>query len=175
MKEFSIIVAMDKNRGIGKAGQLPWHLSADMKYFKETTLAANRGKKNAVIMGRKTWQSIPDRFRPLAGRVNAVLTRNHDVVLPKGCFQFSDISEALDALSCNGDLEQIFVIGGASLYAQTINLLQCQKLYITRIDDVFDCDVFFPKIPQGFVPSFESGKFFENGCSFSFLQYEKRL
>ncbi len=175
MKEFSIIVAMDKNGGIGKDGNLPWHLSADMKYFKETTLAAAPGKKNAVIMGRKTWQSIPDRFRPLAGRVNAILTRNDDIVLPKDCFRFSDISETLDTLSHNGDLEQIFVIGGASLYAQTINLLECKKLYITRIDDVFDCDVFFPKIPQGFVPSSESGKFFENGYSFSFLQYEKRL
>ncbi|MDE2222506.1 MAG: dihydrofolate reductase, partial [Candidatus Omnitrophica bacterium] len=73
MKNFSIVVAFDSTYGIGKDGRLPWRLAADLKRFKEITMEDGAARPNAVIMGRKTWESIPDRFRPLPGRVNVIL------------------------------------------------------------------------------------------------------
>ena len=73
---FQLVVAATRKLGIGKAGSMPWKLPGDMAYFKEiTSKTADSGKQNAVIMGRKTWESIPPKFRPLPGRINVVLTR----------------------------------------------------------------------------------------------------
>ena len=72
----TLIVAHDSSRGIGKNGSLPWKLSKEMKYFAAATTAAPEGKKNAVIMGRTTWESIPAKFRPLKERINVVLSAN---------------------------------------------------------------------------------------------------
>ena len=83
MKPFSIIVAFDSKYGIGKNGELAWHLPSDLKHFKEiTTAVSNPVKKNAVIMGRKTWDSLPQKFRPLGGRVNMILTKEKNINLP---------------------------------------------------------------------------------------------
>jgi dihydrofolate reductase len=73
---FSVIVAATTSGGIGKDGNLPWRLSKDMQYFKAVTTRSPEGKRNAVIMGRKTWESIPAKFRPLPDRINVVITRN---------------------------------------------------------------------------------------------------
>ena len=75
-KPFHVIVAHDLNRGIGIDNKIPWHLPVDMAYFKKTTTTATAGKKNAVIMGRKTWDSIPEKFRPLPDRINIVLSKS---------------------------------------------------------------------------------------------------
>jgi dihydrofolate reductase/thymidylate synthase len=77
MRTFECIVACDANRGIGLEGSVPWRLRGDMAYFKRKTSAVEKeGNVNAVIMGRKTWESIPAKFRPLPGRLNIILTRN---------------------------------------------------------------------------------------------------
>ncbi len=130
----SLIVAMDKNELIGVNGRIPWHLPDDMKWFRQQTL----GKP--VIMGRKTFESIPDRFRPLPGRHNIVLSRHNDYEA-EGVTAVHSIEAALAAA---GDVAEIVVIGGAELYAQV--LPQADRLYLTLIDAEFVGDVHFPEI-----------------------------
>ena len=129
-----IIVAMDKNRLIGVNGRLPWRLPDDMKWFREQTL----GKP--VIMGRKTFESLPDRFRPLPGRRNIVLTRRRDYEA-EGATVVHNIEEALTSV---GDEAEVVVIGGAELYAQL--LPRTDSLYLTLIDAEFEGDAYFPEI-----------------------------
>ena len=126
----SIVVAMDDNRLIGSKNQLPWHLPADLAYFKKLTT----GK--SILMGRKTYDSIG---RPLPNRRNIVITRNSNISI-LGCEVVSSIDDALELTK--DDLE-VMVIGGASLCEQI--LPKINRLYITKIDGEFEGDVFFPK------------------------------
>ena len=126
----SIVVAMDDNRLIGSNNQLPWHLPADLAYFKKLTT----GK--SILMGRKTYDSIG---RPLPNRRNIVITRNVEISIP-GCEVISSIESALEITK--GDKE-VMVIGGASLCKQL--LPKINRLYITKIDGEFEGDVFFPE------------------------------
>ena len=120
MRPFSIIVAFDAQYGIGKNGLLPWNLPLDLKHFKEiSTTVADPSKKNAVIMGRKTWESLPERFRPLPGRVNMVLSRDKKLELPLGVLCSQSLDDALAQLF-SVDIENVFVIGGAQIYVQAI-------------------------------------------------------
>lgn len=130
----SCIVALDRNGLIGVNGRLPWRLPDDMKWFREQTM----GKP--VIMGRKTFESIPDRFRPLAGRHNIVVTRN-GLYQAEGVTVVNSIEAALDAA---GAVDEVVVIGGAELYTQL--LPQANRLYLTLIEAEFAGDVFFPAI-----------------------------
>lgn len=130
----SFVVAMDKNRLIGVNGRLPWRLPDDMKWFREQTM----GKP--VIMGRKTFASIPDRFRPLPGRHNIVLTRRRDYDA-EGVTVVHSIEAALAAA---GSATEAVVIGGAELYAQL--LPQADRLYLTLIDAEFEGDAYFPEL-----------------------------
>ena len=126
----SIVVAMDDNRLIGSKNQLPWHLPADLAYFKKLTT----GK--SILMGRKTYDSIG---RPLPNRRNIVITRNANISIP-GCEVVSSIDHALELTK---DDREVMVIGGASLCEQI--LPKINRLYITKIDGEFEGDVFFPK------------------------------
>ncbi len=128
----TLIAAVAQNGCIGKDGKLPWHIPADLKRFRELTTG------HTVIMGRKTWDSIPTKFRPLPNRRNIVLTRNPDLVLPDGVEQFSSLAAAL-ATHTN---ESIFVIGGAEVYASALPL--AQRLELTTVHQVIDGDAFFP-------------------------------
>jgi dihydrofolate reductase len=129
-----MIVAMDKNQLIGRNGRLPWHLTDDMKWFREQTM----GKP--VIMGRKTFESIPDRFRPLPGRHNIVLTRRGDYEA-EGVTVVHTIEGALAAA---GNVAEVVVIGGAELYVQL--LPKADRLYLTLIDAALEGDAYFPEI-----------------------------
>lgn len=127
----SLICAMDKNRLIGKNNALPWHLPADLAFFKKTTM----GKP--IIMGRRTFESIG---KPLPGRQNIVITSNPDW-FAEGC----DVADGIDAaLEQAGSAPEVMLIGGASLYEQTIN--QADRLYLTLIDHAFEGDTWFPEI-----------------------------
>ncbi|MBF0483683.1 MAG: dihydrofolate reductase [Candidatus Omnitrophica bacterium] len=173
MKKFNIVVAIDKNNGIGKSGHLPWHISADLKYFKQvTTFVLNKGASNAVIMGRKTWESIPKNFQPLKDRINVVLTRNNNLKLPKDVLNANGLDEALKILENKG-VDNIFVIGGQQVYEQAIEHKACEKLYITRIDQTFDCDAHFPKFDDRFYLVLESPQIKSADISFKFLIYKK--
>jgi len=174
MINFSIIVAMDKNRGIGQDGGLVWHLPEDLAHFKTLTTDAPAGKRNAVVMGRKTWESIPDRFRPLPDRINVVLSRNTDFQVPAGCVKCISLDEAFKALEARGDIGKVFVIGGASLYDQSVRLSSCERIYVTAIQETCDCDVFFPELPDCFEKVSEGAELCQNDFHFSFLEYQNR-
>ena len=129
----SLIAADARNRALGKDGQLLWHLPEDMRYFRETT----RGKP--VIMGRKTWESLPDAFRPLPGRRNIVISRNSAYEAPG-----ATLAGSLDeAVRLTQDDAEVFVIGGAEIYRQALPL--AQRLYLTEVAQDFAADVFFPE------------------------------
>ncbi|KAG7919093.1 hypothetical protein KL927_001222 [Ogataea polymorpha] len=121
-----IVAALVPKYGIGYKGQLPWALKEEMRYFRRiTTQTADKNKKNAVVMGRKTWESIPERFRPLKGRVNVVLTRDlgafsskysEEVAKHGNNVKIADsLKSALQTLDMD-IIEEVFVIGGAELY-----------------------------------------------------------
>ena len=174
MRPFAIVVAMDEQYGIGKNGQLAWHLSVDLKHFKEVTTATlNPAKTNAVIMGRKTWESLPPKFRPLPGRLNIVLTREAGFVLPSGVLKAASLDEALSQIK--PDIEGIFVIGGAQIYSQAIDHPACQKLYVTHLKGHFQCDAFFPAIHKQFVLISASEVQAEGKLNFHFCEYLKQV
>ncbi len=130
----SLIAAVARNRVIGKDNQLLWHLPEDMKHFRETT----RGKP--VIMGRKTWESLPEKFRPLPGRLNIVVSRNPEYAAPG-----ATLAHSLEAaIAAAGSAEEIFVIGGEQLYRQAMPL--ADLLYLTEIDSDYLGDAHFPEI-----------------------------
>ena len=175
--QFSIIVAVDKNFGMGKAGGLPWHLPGELKHFKEITTASaeNSAKQNAVIMGRKTWDSLPEKFKPLPGRLNIVLTRNKNISLPNGVGRAVGLDEALSLIEKNkSKVGQVFVIGGAEVFAAALKHPHCQNIYLTQIDQVFDCDVFFPKNFSAFFKKIEESSLHkEQGFSYQFLKFSR--
>lgn len=176
-KKFSIIVAVDQKNGIGKDGKMPWVLPSDMKHFKAVTLSsAAGGKINAVIMGRKTWESLPDKWRPLPGRLNVVLTKNRHYPLPADVLKFHDLDESLHSLN-SGEyqekIDQIFVVGGANVYAQAVAHPLCQKIYLTSIAKDFDCDVSFPDLGRDFKQKERSAPISENGINYFFTLYER--
>lgn len=128
----SIIVAIDNNNAIGRDNQMPWHLSDDLKRFKSITMG------RTVIMGKNTWLSLP--FKPLQGRRNIVISRTMPET--EGCEVVKSIDDAIAAI--NKD-EQAYIMGGARVYEQTIDL--ADELIVTHIDFSFDhVDAFFPAI-----------------------------
>ena len=131
--KLSVIVAMAANRVIGHENRLPWHLPADLKHFKATTL----GKP--VLMGRKTWESIG---RPLPGRINIVITRD-TAYEADGCVVVHSLDEAIRAA---GETAEAMVIGGAELYRQALPL--ANKLYLTLVHGEFTGDTRFPQWRQ---------------------------
>ncbi len=130
-----LIAAMDRERGIGRDNTLMWHLPADMKFFKETT----RG--HVVVMGRKNFESIPERFRPLPDRENAILTRNPEFEAPH-CRVFHSLTQCLDYY--RNDDRTIFIIGGGEIYRQSLEADVVEEMYITHVNHTFGADTFFP-------------------------------
>lgn len=155
MQNINIIVACDLNNGIGKNGTLPWKLKADMEHFRTVTSnVSNPSKSNAVIMGRKTWESIPLKYRPLKNRLNIVLSNNPnamtDYSIPPSVIVESSFLNAINRLSSSEyaqNIECIYVIGGASIYKEAIVSNLCTKIYMTSINKVIsDADVYFPQL-----------------------------
>ncbi len=173
MKSFSIVVAIDEKNGIGKEGSLAWKLSADLKHFKELTSKASEGKQNAVIMGRKTWDFLPAKFKPLPGRLNVVLSHNPSVQLSAGVLLFSNLDNALKGVSSNSTVDKVFVIGGAQIYTQALGHPSCQKLFVTHIKGDFHCDTFLHLLPTVFKKIEESSWVSEGSIQYRFCQYQK--
>lgn len=153
-RTFSAIVSLNPaSYGIGRNGQIPWRLKEDLEYFKNvtSTVKAGSGTVNAVIMGRKTWESIPAKFRPLPDRINVVVSRDSDIrdkdSFPDEVLTATSLDSALNTLSVDPKIADIFVIGGEALYREAVASPSCTKLYITEVFGTFtDLDTFFPAI-----------------------------
>ena len=131
----SIIVATDENGGIGIENRLPWRLSDDLRHFKELTTGHH------IIMGRKTYESIG---KPLPGRTSIVITRNPNF-RAQGCLIAHSLADALALAQERGE-DEVFICGGASLYAQTIK--DADRLYLTRVHTQIRADAFFPQFDE---------------------------
>lgn len=149
-RPFDSVVAADSADGIGKDNDLPWpRLKGDLRHFRELTSKASPGKRNALVMGRKTWDSIPARQQPLPDRWNIVISRGRPV-LPASVACASSLDEALTLASLAPDIEGIFVIGGGEIYRQAFAHPRCRDVYLTRLDGTYDCDAFIPALDARF-------------------------
>ena len=131
-----IIAAMGKQRTIGKNGEIPWHFPEDLRHFKEKTSG------HAVVMGRKTFQSLPSSFKPLPDRENIVLTRSD--FSPKN--DSVKVASSLEEAWKKAGNEKVFIIGGESIYEQTLS--QADKMILTKIDAEYSGDTFFPEYSE---------------------------
>ncbi|KAK9023177.1 hypothetical protein V6N11_003404 [Hibiscus sabdariffa] len=178
LRNYQVVVAATREMGIGKDGKLPWRLPSDLKFFKELTVTtSDPEKKNVVVMGRKTWESIPFQNRPLPGRLNVVLTRSHtsDITTGENVVICGSIPSALELLAefpyCFST-EKVFVIGGGQIFRETLNAPGCEAIHITEIETRFECDTFIPSIDLScFQPWYSSKPLVENDVQFSFATY----
>ena len=181
-KKFSIIVATDEKKWIWKNNDLAWKLSADLKNFKKITGEADNWKINAVVMWRKTWESIPNRFKPLPGRKNFILSSQKNFLDWKKIpwtnknFSdevkiFSDFEIFLQSVSKDKKIDKIFVIWWWEIYKSVINHKNCEKIFLTKVFWDFWCDKFFPEIPKKFEKFFESEVFEEDWIKFVFQEF----
>jgi dihydrofolate reductase len=136
--KISLIVAVSQNHVIGKDNALIWHLPADMSYFKEKTTG------HCIITGRKNYESIPQKFRPLPNRTNLVISRQKDYAAP-GAIVCTSLEEALKEAR-KIENQEIFIIGGGEIFKQSLHL--ADRIYITRIHADFEGDVFFPELDE---------------------------
>ena len=132
------IVAVARNRVIGREGDLPWHLPDDMKFFASTT----RG--HHIITGRRNYESIPTRFRPLKDRTNIVLTRDRNYQAP-GAIVMGSLEKALEIARASGEIEA-FIIGGGEIFRHALDKELIDRLYITEVHADVEGDVRFPEI-----------------------------
>jgi len=173
---FQLIAAVDEHFGIGKDGSMPWHLTGDLRHFSHITRQTEKEhQRNAVIMGRKTWEALPPAFRPLPGRINCVLTRQAGLSLKDNVHRSSDLDAALVELSQKypAVLNAIFVIGGAQVYQTAIHHPGCRRIYLTRIQADFHCDSFFPKDLSAYTLRTQSAIQIENNHRYVFEEYER--
>lgn len=159
---FSAIVAMDEGRVIGNNGTLPWHIPEDLTHFKQLTTG------HVVLMGRKTWDSLPERFRPLPNRLNVVVSRSpRRASLPEEVHWYTSLEEAIElAESEQMNDKKLWVIGGAELYRQF--LPYCKTVYVTRVRGQHEGDVTFPEFERDFRLIAQ-----EDGEQCVFLVYER--
>jgi dihydrofolate reductase len=154
-----LIFARARNGVIGHNNALPWHLPEDLAHFKRSTLGC------PVIMGRKTWDSLPERFRPLPGRLNVVVTRQDDWAAA-GALRAASLEEAVALCPVNSD---IWVIGGAQLYALALPL--AQTAVVTEIDADVEGDAYAPQFGPQWQESARVAQVSRDGLPFSFVTY----
>ncbi|HSI97126.1 MAG TPA: dihydrofolate reductase [Gaiellaceae bacterium] len=161
--KISIVAAVALGGVIGRDGTIPWRIPEDMKRFRELTTG------HAVVMGRRTWESVPDRFRPLPGRRNVVVTRNPDWS-SEGAERAGSLDEALRLLE--GE-PRVFVIGGAEIYVAAMP--HADELQLTEIDAEVEGDTFFPDFDRAQFDEVSRERHVStNGTPFSFVRYERR-
>lgn len=163
----SLIVAVSTNKVIGKDNDLAWVLPLDLKYFKETT------KNHYVIMGRKNFESIPEKYRPLPNRTNVIVTRNKDYQA-EGCIVVSSIEKALE-LAKNAKDQEPFIIGGGQIYKYAIENNLVDKIYLTRVHAQIEGDTFFEDLNNDWklVSETTNKADHRHAFDFTFLIYQK--
>jgi len=156
-----LIAAVARNGVIGSDNRLPWHLPEDLRHFRELTTG------RAVIMGRRTWESLPERFRPLPGRRNIVVTRNPGYAAPGAV-----LAASLPAALAAAGEDEAFVIGGAELYAAALPL--AERLELTEIDRDFVGDAHFPALDPGqWHEVARTTQIAESGLGYAFVRYRR--
>ena len=172
MTSFRVIAAVDQQLGLGKEGDLVWNLPGDMAYFKRvTSTPPSPSQTNVVIMGRKTWESIPPRFRPLKERLNIVITRQRDYDVGPNAVCVHDFDAALEAAERAENLGHIYVVGGGTIYDLSLQDPRCAIVYLTEIEASFSCDTYFPKLPARFVQTERSKRQEDNGIGYYYVTY----
>ena len=157
----NIIVAASTNMVIGNDNDIPWHLPTDLKYFKKIT------DGHTVIMGRKCWESIPEKYRPLPNRYNIVLTRNKDYIAD-GATVYHDLPSALENID-----GKVFIIGGSQIYKEAFGL--ADKLYLTQLYKHIEGDIKLEGLVLGDWKLGDTSKMMEeNSIKFRFEEYERR-
>jgi dihydrofolate reductase len=155
----ALVAGVSKNNCIGKSGALPWHIPEDMKRVRALTVGKN------VVMGRKTWESLPEKFRPLPNRVNIVITRQTDYPVPPGVEVHASVPDAIKA----HEGEDTIGFGGEAIFKEMI--LLADTLYITHVDEeIEECDAFFPPID----PTVWKEQEREDFDIFSFVTYVRK-
>lgn len=158
-----LIYARAANGVIGLNNTMPWHLPEDLAHFKQLTSG------NPVVMGRKTWDSLPERFRPLPGRTNIVVTRNADWSA-EGVVRASSLEDALQQGAQFGDT--VWVMGGAQIYAQALPLADVVEVTIIHQD--FEGDAFAPTLGMQWHETSREDHISAKGLPFSFVRYERK-
>lgn len=163
IQNISLIVACSYNKCIGINNDLPWHIPGDLKMFKQLT------SNNIVIMGRKCWDSLPIRFKPLPNRRCIVITKNPDF---NECEHYSSIEECLTILK---EDENIFIIGGGQIYKYCLENCLINTVYLTEVQTIINGDTFLESFDESlFVLESESEVFNENGYEYVFKKYLKK-
>ena len=178
----NLIVALCKsNNGIGSEGKIPWMLRNDLKNFQQITIKTFKPyTKNMVVMGRKTWESLPNKSKPLKNRINVVLTRNTRQTLKKEIEAYKDtyvkhdFNEILEVSDLNNkfNLSNIFIIGGEEIYKQALESGKVSKIYLTEIYKDVECDTFFPTIAtEDFNLTYVSKFYSENNIYYRYKEF----
>ncbi|EDV28973.1 uncharacterized protein TRIADDRAFT_52382 [Trichoplax adhaerens] len=173
---------MTRDRGIGYKNDLPWKLRNEYKYFARlTTSTKDSAKKNAVLMGRNTWVSIPEKNRPLRNRINIVISsqlRAEEV--PEGVHVVASIPEVIELVQSpllKDIVETVWIVGGAPVYKGFMSHPQCDRIYLTKLDANYECDVFFPEMSDDFKeisdPDVSQEVQEENGLKYTFHVYQR--
>jgi dihydrofolate reductase len=161
--KLALIAAVARDGVIGRDNAIPWQLPEDARRFREVTMG------HPVVMGRRTWESLPERFRPLPGRRNVVVTRN-DAWHAEGAERAASLEEALRLLD---EAPRVFVIGGAELYAEALPL--ADELVVTEIDAEVEGDVFFPTWDRAeFDEVSREEHVSDDGVPFAFVTYRRK-
>uniref|UniRef100_A0AC35UED9 Dihydrofolate reductase n=1 Tax=Rhabditophanes sp. KR3021 TaxID=114890 RepID=A0AC35UED9_9BILA len=179
--KFQLIWAEDSQNGIGKNGTLPWNLPKEMAHFKKTTMeVSSPDKMNMVIMGKKSYDSIPAKFRPLAKRFNVVLSRTL-AELDEGNLMITNsldkvIKKLAEDIQFRESIEHVFVIGGRQIYNEVLLTPFVDKLIVTKIRSSFDCDVIFPDFArENFAKISQNEEVVnEKGIEYSIEYYQKQ-
>ena len=164
--QLNLILARAANGVIGIKNKLPWHLPEDMAHFKRTTLGC------PVIMGRKTWDSLPPKFRPLPGRTNVVVTRQADWHVDNVETAKSMAEALLICKQIAPTPEHVWVIGGAQIYAEALSL--AQRAVVTEVHANFEGDAYAPAFGPEWVETARERHTATNGLDYSFVSYERQ-
>jgi dihydrofolate reductase len=171
---YGLVVAADADRGIGQGNDLPWpRLPGDLAHFKRITAGTrDPARQNAVVMGRRTWDSLPPFYRPMPGRINIVVSRA-STELPGAHAVAPSLAAAIDAAVAAGG-ESIYCVGGGQLFALAMDDPRCALVYYTRIEARFPHDTVFPAFEDRFVLDAEDPPRTDGGVRYTIQRWRRR-
>eukprot|EP00050_Salpingoeca_kvevrii_P017336 m.64231 g.64231 ORF g.64231 m.64231 type:complete len:342 (-) comp7504_c0_seq3:139-1164(-) len=176
MPRIAAVLAGTATGGIGIRGDLPWRIGRDMAFFRRITCeTTNPTLRNAVVMGRKTWDSIPARFRPLVSRLNVVITRNPTRDGLEIAETAANLDDAIEKATKGKDVETVFIVGGAGIYKEALERNLCDVVYWTAVKGEFECDVFVMPLQESEWHKHPlSEELTQGGIQFQFFRYTRK-